>query len=242
MTSHVADSVEREGFAVVADVLEPGLVDTLVRAVSAFSGGHREQGVYRRGGVYALRNLFELVPGTKAVLRAKSVREAVVAVLGPEAFCVRALFLDRTPRPNWKVPWHQDATIVVKERAAVTGFGPWSTKAGAQHVMAPPGTLSAMLTLRLHLDDCDAESGGLCVVPASHEYGRLPEDSIEQFTRYNVTTCAVPKGGLMAMRPLLLHASSPATFPGSNRIIQLDFCARRLPLPLEWRERHSLLD
>lgn len=237
-----ADSVERDGFAIVADALEPDLVSALSAAVSGFTGGCREQGVHRRGDVYALRNLFDLVPETRNALRADAVRAVARAVLGPEAFCVRALFLDKTPRANWKVPWHQDATIVVKERAEVTGFGPWTTKAGLQHVMAPPGTLSAMLTLRLHLDDCDESSGAMRVVRGSHEYGRLPEDCIEQFTRYDVTRCVVPKGGLMVLRPLLLHASSAATTPGSRRVIQLDFCARNLPLPLEWRERHTILD
>ena len=235
------DAVERDGFAIIPDALERDLVSTLSGAVSTFSSGRREQGVYRRGDVYALRNLFDLVPETKAALQATAVREVVRAVLGPEAFCVRALFLDKTPRANWKVPWHQDATIVVKERAEIVGFGPWTMKAGLQHVVAPPGTLSAMLILRLHLDDCDESSGAMRVVRASHEYGRLPEDSIEQFTRYDVTTCAVPKRGLMAMRPLLLHASSPGKEPGSRRVIQLDFSARTLPVPLEWRDRHQVL-
>lgn len=241
MNRDVVDTVERDGFAILPDALEQDLVSALSDAVSTFSDGGREQGVYRRGDVYALRNLFDLVPETKAALQATAVREVVRAVLGPEAFCVRALFLDKTPRANWKVPWHQDATIVVKERAEIVGFGPWTMKAGLQHVVAPPGTLSAMLTLRLYLDDCDESSGAMRVVRASHEYGRLPEDSIEQFTRYDVTTCAVGKRGLMAMRPLLLHASSPGKDPGSRRVIQLDFSARTLPVPLEWRERHQVL-
>jgi hypothetical protein len=236
----LAEAVERDGFAILPDALEPDLVTSLSVAVSGFSGGRREQGVYARGAVYALRNLFDLVPETSQALRARALGNVVSAVLGPGAFCVRALFLDKTPRSNWKVPWHQDATIVVKARAEVTGFGPWTTKAGLQHVAAPPGTLSAMLTLRLHLDDCDEASGAMRVVPSSHQYGRLPQDSIEQFTRYDVATCVVPKGGLMAMRPLLLRASSPLTHPGSSRVIQLDFCARRLPLPLEWREARPI--
>ncbi len=242
MHRDLVDALERDGFAIIPDALDPDLVSALSDAVSKLSGGRRDQGVYRRHDVYALRNLFDLVPETKAALHAKAVRDVVSAVLGPEAFCVRALFLDKTPRANWKVPWHQDATIVVKERAEITGFGPWTRKAGLQHVVAPPGTLSAMLSLRLHLDDCDESSGAMRVVPGSHAYGRLPEDSIEQFTCYDVTTCVVGKRGLMAMRPLLLHASSPGTEPGSRRVIQLDFCARNLPLPLDWRERHTILD
>jgi ectoine hydroxylase-related dioxygenase (phytanoyl-CoA dioxygenase family) len=138
------------------------------------------------------------------------------------------------------VPWHQDATVVVKEKAETVGFGPWTKKAGLQHVVAPPGTLSAMLTVRLHLDDCDESSGGMKVVRGSHAYGKLPQDSIEQFTGFEVTSCPVAKHGMLAMRPLLLHASSAAVEPGARRVIQLDFSARNLPLPLEWRERHAL--
>jgi Phytanoyl-CoA dioxygenase (PhyH) len=234
--------VERDGFAIIPDALEGDLVSALSDALSTFSGEGRQQGIYRRGDLYALRNLFDLVPQTKAALRAKAVRDVVLAVLGPGAFCVRALFLGRTPRARWKVRWHQDATIVVRERAETNGFGPWTRKAGLQHVVAPPGTLSAMLTLRLHLDDCGEASGAMRAVRGSHGYGRLPENSIEPFTRYEVTTCAVAKGGLMAMRPLLLRSSSPGNQPGSRRVIQLDFSARALPAPLEWRDRHPILD
>jgi len=233
--------VERDGFAIIPDALEGDLVSALCDAVSTFSGDGRQQGVYRRGGLYALRNLFDLVPQTKAALRAKAVRDVVHAVLGPDAFCVRALFLDRTPRARWRVPWHQDATIVVRERVETNGFGPWTMKAGLQHVVAPPGTLSTMLTLRLHLDDCDEASGAMRAVRGSHGYGRLPENSIEPFTRYDVTICAVAKGGLMAMHPLLLRSSSPGSQPGSRRVIQLDFSARALPASLEWRDRHPVL-
>jgi ectoine hydroxylase-related dioxygenase (phytanoyl-CoA dioxygenase family) len=240
MNQPLADALESDGFALVRDAIEPALLSSLTAAISAFAGCGRDRGIYRRPDLYAIRNLFELVPETKSVLEAKTVREVVSEVLGPGAFCVRALFLDKTPRTNWKVPWHQDATIVVKRRAEVTGFGPWTMKAGLQHVMAPPGTLSAMLTLRLHLDDCDESRGALRVIRASHQYGRLPEDSIEQFTRYGVETCVAPRGSLLAMRPLLLHSSKEATAEGSRRVIQLDLCARRLPLPLEWREAHPI--
>jgi ectoine hydroxylase-related dioxygenase (phytanoyl-CoA dioxygenase family) len=240
MNQPLAEALENDGFALLPDAIEPELLSSLTAALSAFAGRGRDRGIYRRPDLYALRNLFELVPETKSALEAEAVRKVVSEVLGPEAFCVRALFFDRAPRTNWKVPWHQDATIVVKRRAEVTGFGPWTMKAGLQHVMAPPGTLSAMLILRLHLDDCDESRGALRMVRASHQYGRLPEDSIEQFTRYGIETCVAPRGSLLAMRPLLLHSSREATAAGSRRVIQLDFCARRLPLPLEWREAHPI--
>ncbi len=233
------DAIESDGFAIVPDALDSELTSALSRAVTGFTGGCREKGIYRRGSLYGIRNLFDAVPETKATLGASAVREVVLGVLGPGAFCVRSLFLDRNPRAGWKAPWRQDVAIVVQERAEVTGFGPWMRKAGRQHVVAPPGTLSTMLSLRLHLDDCE-EASAMRVVPASHQYGRLPGDSIEQFTRYDVTRCVVGRRGLIAMRPLLLHASSPTSDRAPGRVIQLDFCARSLPIPLEWHDRHLL--
>lgn len=220
----VAEAVERDGFAVVNGALSFELVEEISFAITSSFGK-----------IFALRNLFELAPFTRKLLEAPVVREAVGAVLGKEAFCVRSLFVDRPPRANWKVRFRQDSSIVVRERFEVTGFGPWSTKAGVQHVMAPPGTLSSMLTVRIHLD-----AGAVRVVRGSHLYGRLPEDSIEQFTRYDVTSCSVAKGGLLVMRPLLLHAFGAEPDAGSMRVVQLDFSARKLPAPLAWGEAHPL--
>lgn len=234
-----AEVIERDGYAVIPDAVDDGLVSELGAAIGAVKSG---DGVYDRGGVYAIRNLLELAPDVKKALQAPKVREVVETVLGREARLVRGLFLDKTPRSNWAVSWHQDATVTVKARGEATGFGPWSTKAGVQHVMAPPGLLSYMLTLRLHLDDCSHEDGALKAIQASHQYGRLPEDSISQFTGGGVVSFNVPKGGALAFRPLLIHASDAAAAPGSRRVIQLDFCARRLPLPLEWYEAHPVFE
>lgn len=233
----VAESLQKDGYAVVTDALSPELVEELIVAVEGVSAG---ESVHRNGGTYAVRNLFEVCPAARKALEAAALGELVFADLGREARCVRALFLDRAPRAGWSVPWHQEATIALKERVEVTGFGPWTVKDGVQHVMAPPGTLSAMLSVRAYLDDCGIEEGGVEVIPTSHQYGRLPEDSIEQFTRYDVTAVPVRRGGLLAMKPLLIRRSRAATDTGPRRVIQLDFCARRLPLPLEWRTAYPV--
>jgi hypothetical protein len=44
-----------------------------------------------------------------------------------------------------------------------------------------------------------------------------------------------PAGGLLVMRPLLVHASSAATRPGRRRVLHLDFAREALPAPLRWR-------
>jgi hypothetical protein len=46
--------------------------------------------------------------------------------------------------------------------------------------------------------------------------------------------CAVPRGGGLLMRPLLLHASSPAMAPAHRRGVHLEFAAEPLPGGLQW--------
>ena len=159
-------------------------------------------------------------------------------VLGCEAFAVRTLFFDKNPAANWKVAWHQDLTIAVCERHDVIGFGPWSVKAGIPHVQPPVGVLERMITLRLHLDDCDATNGALRVLPGSHRAGRLPQEAIQTWReRAGEVTCAVPRRGVLLMRPLLLHASAPAVQPHHRRVVHLEFAAADLPDGLEWFEK-----
>src|SRR5271170_1581272 len=67
--------------------------------------------------------------------------------LGPRAKPVRLLLFDKTPRRNWRLGWHQDRTIAVTCRVEMEGYGPWSVKAGLQHVAPPFGLLEKMLTV-----------------------------------------------------------------------------------------------
>ena len=232
-----AAAIESDGFAIVRDALGADLVSELGTAVESVTDG---PGVRSRNGIYAIRNLLSLAPGVKHALGAPVLKSLVESSLGTGAFLVGASFFDRSREASWKVPWHQDATITVRERVETTGFGPWSVKAGIHHVQAPPHVLYALLSLRLHLDGCEEEQGALRVIPGSHNFGRLPTDSIPQFTRGAFQTCCVPKGGILAMKPLLLHASSAAATAERRRVIHLDFTARSLPAPLEWYESHVL--
>lgn len=50
--------------------------------------------------------------------------------LGRQARPVRAILFDKSPATNWALGWHQDRTIIVRERRDVPGFGPWTRKRG----------------------------------------------------------------------------------------------------------------
>ena len=224
--------IERDGYAIVPHAIAPEVIDKLAAAVGELS---RPNVMRRRGG---LRNLFDQAPAVRTLVRHPDVRRWVCRVLGPDCFAVRAILFDKNETANWSVPWHQDLTIAVRERIDVPGFSSWSVKDRVVHVQPPAIVLQRMLAVRVHVDDCGAENGPLRVLPGSHRAGRLSEaeeaawrDSAEP------TECCVGCGGLLVMRPLLLHASSRISSSAPRRVIHLEYAADPLPGGLMWHEQ-----
>lgn len=225
--------LDADGYTIVSDVVPPAQVTRLIEAVArGVAGG---PAVRRTGDrVYARRNLLA-VPAVRELADSAAVRRLVEPFLGPSARAVRGLLFDKTPGANWKVAWHQDLSIAVRRRVDVAGFGPWSAKAGVPHVQPPVGVLRAMLTVRLHLDDCGPDNGPLRVMPGSHADGILSPAQVEAWRRRAApVACCAPVGGAVLMRPLLLHASSPAVVPNHRRVVHLEYAAGLLPGGLEW--------
>jgi hypothetical protein len=156
-------------------------------------------------------------------------------ILGPSVRAVRAVLFDKNPGANWALGWHQDRTIVVRQRFDVDGFGPWSIKAGFQHVAPPFDLLAEMVTLRLHLDDVDDANAPLKVAVGSHRHGRVPESEIGAVVAdSDVMTCLACRGDVWRYATPILHASDAAREPRRRRVLQVDYCARDLPGGLEW--------
>lgn len=229
------EQVECDGFAVVEGIVPEAEVLALLPALTEVD---HEGAVPRRGSVHAVRNLLEAVPAVRALARAEAVRALVTPVLGPGCFVVRAILFDKTPQANWKVAWHQDLTIALRDRVDAPGFGPWSEKAGIAHVQPPPAVLEQMLTVRVHLDHCGPENGPVQVIPGSHAAGRIGAGEVARWREEHApVACTSARGGALVMRPLILHASSPATVPGHRRVVHLEFAVDELPHGLEWHGR-----
>jgi ectoine hydroxylase-related dioxygenase (phytanoyl-CoA dioxygenase family) len=228
--------VERDGFAICENILSAREVELLLDALQRID---QSASVRKRGGVFAVRNLLDVSPEVRELAASVLIRRLVEPILGADFFPVRGILFDKIPDANWKVPWHQDVTIAVREKVETEDFGPWSMKADVLHVQPPAYVLESMVSLRLHLDPCTEENGALRVIPASHRLGRIPEDriaSIREATPEQV--CAVATGGALLMRPLLLHASAPSQVPGHRRVIHIDFASAELPNGLEWFSEH----
>lgn len=130
---------------------------------------------------------------------------------------------------------HQDLTICVEARVDVPGYGPWTKKAASWHVQPPASVLERMLSVRIHLDDCGESNGALRVMPGSHKLGRLNAWEVtERQGRGDAVTCPVAAGGILLMRPLLLHASSAAVSSSHRRVIHIDYACGELAGGLQW--------
>jgi ectoine hydroxylase-related dioxygenase (phytanoyl-CoA dioxygenase family) len=221
--------LERDGFALLPHVCSRERVAELISAIEDHRSRTGDDG---RAGLRDMANSIEAI---RDLHQDELLVKTASTVLGRSAFVVRTLFFDKTPGANWKVAWHQDLTICVKERRDVEGFGPWSIKDGIIHVQPPSELLARMITLRLHLDDCNAGNGALRVLPGSHGAGRLAQAAIQECrVRLQEVTCEMDSGGLLLMRPLLLHASAPATSPRHRRVLHFEFAAESLPGELQW--------
>ena len=185
-------------------------------------------------------------PGARAFVVSESIQSLIGIdgsltllarkLVGPAARPVRVLCFDKTPETNWAVPWHQDRTIAVAGRVDVPGFGPWSFKQGTHHVEPPVGLLTAMVALRLHLDDCGSDNGPLMALSESWKLGRVAAGTIKAMAAAadNVMQMRVGAGGVVAMRGLTIHASAKASRPGHRRVIHVDYATHDLPAGLSW--------
>lgn len=226
------EAVAQEGFALIQDCRAP--VDELLIAIASAAGASVRS---KDRSVFAVRNLLS-IPAIARWATSPSVRDLIEPILGPAAFAVRGILFDKTPTANWKVPWHQDLSIAVKQRVETPGFGPWSSKAGVPHVQPPQSVLEQMFTVRLHLDECGQDNGPLKVIPGSHRLGIMNEQQLSATVSAGPAAhCCVPCGGAVLMRPLLAHASSSAVVPGHRRVVHIEFSNGPLPLPLEWEDR-----
>lgn len=212
----------RDGFAVIPSCLDENTLNRL----------RAEFGESRESQRNTLNN-----PGIRRLATSAPVRAIMASALGQICFAVRGIFFNKTQDANWKVVWHQDLTISVRERKNADGFGPWTIKDGVIHVQPPAEIMSQMLAIRLHLDDSEPDNGPVRVIPGTHKHGRLAADQLAAMKNGVAVTCCVPKGGALLMRPLVLHASSSCAVPKPRRVIHIEFASVELPDGLEWHER-----
>lgn len=144
--------IEERGFTTLDPYLDRVSIELLIQDLAALN---------ITSGRAGIRNLLELVPSIRRLAQSQELRSIVEPILGKTARVVRGIFFDKHPSANWKVPWHQDLSIAVKERLDLPDYHPWSVKEGIVHVQPPTVILEQMLTVRIHLDRTDESNGSV---------------------------------------------------------------------------------
>ncbi|HVJ02979.1 MAG TPA: phytanoyl-CoA dioxygenase family protein [Sphingomonas sp.] len=175
------------------------------------------------------------VAGLAQLLAPGALGGVAAAKLGEGALPVRAILFDKSPAVNWALGWHQDRTIAVRRRAEVPDYGPWSIKAGLQHVEPPFSVIEKMVTIRIHLDAVPADNAPLLIAPGSHRLGKIAEAELgETVVRCGSAECLAEAGDIWIYATPIVHASSAAQGRGRRRVLQVDYSAEALPQPLAW--------
>ncbi len=186
---------------------------------------------HNRGG---LRNAEKKIPLINEIAHNSTIINRVNQLLGGKAKLVRAIVFIKTQINNWSVSWHQDKTVAVQKQFEDKNWGPWSEKDGVLHVQPPIEALEKMLTVRIHLDDCDEENGCLKVIPESHKTGLLKQTQIDKVDKSRAIHCTGKEGSALLMRPHILHASNKSVSEKPRRVLHLEYSCYALPEGINW--------
>lgn len=190
--------------------------------------------------LFAIRQFFKAVPNALDLVMNDKLRAIIQNLFGNDYFVVKSIYFDKPETSNWFVSYHQDLTISVDKKVALDGFGPWTVKQDQFAVQPPIEILENGFTIRIHLDDTNEENGALKIVPRSHVKGVYRPETIDWKIEQEVS-CNVPSGGIMIMKPLLLHSSSRTTNGKRRRVVHVEFSNQELPKELNWSERLEVL-
>jgi ectoine hydroxylase-related dioxygenase (phytanoyl-CoA dioxygenase family) len=166
------------------------------------------------------------VPAIRALASHPALVNLAATFVGGQAIPFRATLFDKSTVSNWLVAWHQDTGLPLHQRVDDPLWGPWSVKGGMLHAIAPAAALAMVVALRVHLDDSTLANGPLRVLPGTHAGGVLTHDDIQRFARVvPPVECVSSEGGVVAMRPLLVHASSKASDHQPRRVLHIEYTA-----------------
>jgi len=214
------ESFERDGYTIIPDIFSSVETDEVALRIQNANFPRS------RAGARHLMH-YEFISAIAGDARLMAV---VRGILGPTALPFRATLFDKSPDANWLITWHQDTALPLRERKEITGWGSWSLKDGVHYAHAPEDALRNILALRLHLDDSTMENGPLRVLPGSHKKGLLSDEEVGNYSRNtSPVDCLVNKGGVIAMRPLLIHASSKSVNDVPRRVLHFEY-ARALSM------------
>lgn len=226
------------GFTVIENIYNNEEIEQMITViVEADEKGKSHKETFRKSSdLFAIRQLLKEVPQLLSTVFNNKLRTIIHQHLGPDYFVVKSIYFDKPDTSNWYVPYHQDLTISVDKKIEIENYGPWTVKQNQYAVQPPINILENIVTIRIHLDDTDENNGSLRVLSTSHLNGVQRTEEINR-EELKESVCSVKRGGVMLMKPLLLHRSCKTTNKKRRRVINIEFSCHELASPLQWAEK-----
>lgn len=226
--------ISNKGFTIINDVFSEKEINQIINVIGSIDTSKE---TFRKSeDLFAIRQFLKEVPESHQFIFNDNVNKIINEIFGNDYFVVKSIYFDKPEKSNWYVSYHQDLTISVDKKLDLNGYAPWTTKQNQFAVQPPIYYLKNIFTIRIHLDDTDENNGALKVVPNSHSKEIYRPETID----WNVETeeiCSVNKGGIMIMKPLILHGSNRTTNHQKRRVIHIEFSNMELPEEINWSER-----
>jgi ectoine hydroxylase-related dioxygenase (phytanoyl-CoA dioxygenase family) len=238
-SSSFSDNLSASGFTIVPDVYSKQDISELLNLIKS---ADTSKSTFRKtADLFAVRQFIKEIPQVRALLFNENLKAILKTLFGEHYFLVKSIYFDKPAQSNWFVAYHQDLTISVDQKIELTNFGPWTVKQNQFGVQPPLEVLKSIITIRIHLDNTDENNGALKVIPGSHLKSIYRPETIDWNSETEVS-CSVPEGGIMIMKPLLLHSSNRTTNNQKRRVIHLEFSNLELPNELKWAERENFTE
>ena len=229
----ILPEIERQGFAIAENIYNKSEIEALITKIE--TADTSAETFRKSANLFAIRQFLKEVPDIMPLIFTTRLKEFITRNFN-DCFVVKSIYFDKPAKSNWFVAYHQDLTISVKQKVSTDGYGPWTIKYNQYAVQPPINILENIFTIRIHLDDTGSDNGALRVIPHSHNRGIYRPETID-WNIESESICEVPAGGIMIMKPLLLHSSGRTINNSRRRVIHIEFCNLELPVGLEWAEK-----
>ncbi|WP_316819686.1 phytanoyl-CoA dioxygenase family protein [Pedobacter gandavensis] len=229
--------LESFGFTTLEHIFSNEQIEGMLKLIGQ---ADMSKGTFRKtADLFAIRQFLKEVPEIDQLILNDEFKQLIHDLFGWDYFIVKSIYFDKPEQSNWFVSYHQDLTISVDRKVELDDYSKWTIKQDQFSVQPPLDVLKQIYTVRIHLDDTNENNGALKVVPGSHLKGVYRPQDID-WSMETEQTCDVPKGGVMIMKPLLLHSSSRTINNNKRRVIHIEFCNQELHEKLKWAERMSV--
>lgn len=230
-------AVEQNGFSIINDIYSSDEIKLISDFIDHLN---TSKPTFRKSeDLFAIRQFIKESPEIKDLIFNENLKKVIHSIGGKDYFVIKSIYFDKPEKSNWFVAYHQDLTISVDKKENIKGFTSWTSKHNQFAVQPTIDILENIFTVRIHLDETNENNGALKVVEKSHLKNIYRPETID----WNIEKeqfCNVNAGGIMIMKPLLLHSSNRTTNNNRRRVIHIEFSNKILPETLNWSEYESI--